>query len=304
MRITINEVQPGFEKIISSCIHETNAEGKADTLVLRLKDPSRKLDQLMIRQNDIIRIENGLITTGDMYIHACRNSGLCYEIRAMTIPVSGTNKKSKSWQKVRFFQLLREKANDLGLELSCYGLENTVFSFISQENETDMNFLLKICRREACCIIIFDRRLIVYSETALEAKEPGNALTLYDSDGYQFNDESYKEAVSCVVTGGGYSAVFTDLNAKGTETLKESVTYVESDSQALRYAKNILRSANKGKRYGSFVIPLDGRYAAGSVCYLKPAGSEAMKVMLTKVRYDYKNEKMKVFFREIFLEGY
>lgn len=304
MRITINDYQPGFEDIIASCIHETNAESKADTLVLKLKDPDHVIAKLNIRQNDVLRIEHGTISTGDMFIHRCQNDGDIYDIRALSVPVAGAVKKSMSWQRVHFLQILKQKASELGLELACYDVDNAVFNFATQENETDMSFLLKMCERESCQAIVFDRKLVIYNEPAIESKNPKAVITLYDSDNYKYSDQSYKMYSACTVTGGGYSATFNDRTVKQNNVMSRIETYVESDSQALRYAKSFLRSANKNAKSGSFIMPLNGSYAAGSVVYLSKDGMADKKVMLTKVRYDYVSETMKVFFRDIFLEDY
>lgn len=304
MRITINDYQPGFEDIIASCIHETNAESKADTLVLKLKDPDHVIAKLQIKQNDVLRIEHGTISTGDMFIHRCQNDGDIYDIRALSVPVAGAVKKSMSWQRVHLMHILKQKADEMGLELSCFGVDNVTYNFVSQDNETDMSFLLKLCERESYQIIVFNRHLIVYSEPAFESKTPSSTITIYDSDNYKYADQSYKMISTCNVSGGQYSASFRDTSVQSTNELNMIETYVESDSQALRYAKSYLRSANKNTRCGSFTSQLDGAYAAGSVVYLSKDGMADKKVMLTKVRYDYKTESMKVFFRDIFLEGY
>lgn len=304
MRITINDYQMDFESLISSCIHETNAETKADTLTLKLSDPNHEMHKLGINQNDVIRIDNKAISTGDMFIHRCQSDGDIYEIRAMSIPVSGTSKKSESWQRVHLMHILKQKADEMGFELSCFGVDNVVYNFVSQDNETNMSFLLKLCERESYQIIVFNRHLIVYSEPVFESKTPSSTITIYDSDNYKYADQSYKMISTCNVSGGQYSASFRDASVQSTNELNMIETYVESDSQALRYAKSYLRSANKNARCGSFTSQLDGAYAAGSVVYLSKDGMADKKVILTKVRYDYKNESMKVFFRDIFLEGY
>lgn len=304
MRLTINDVDPCFNNAIAKCVHETNAESKADTLTILIQDADKKMSSLMFRQNDVIRIDNGTITTGDMFIHKCNPSGNYYEIKAMSIPVSGTVKKSMSWQHVRLLQILKQKADEMGLTLSCYDVDNVAYEFVPQENETDMHFVLKLCERESLQAIVFDRRLIVYNEYEIESKEPGGSIILYDTDEYTYSDESYNMFKSCVIAGGGYSASFSDVDAKTSNVLSKIETYVESDSQSLRFAKGYLRAANKNAKHGTFVMPIDKRFSAGSVCYLNKSGVNDKKIMLTKVRYDYKNEKMKVFFRDIFLEGY
>ena len=304
MRITINEYQPGFESIVASCIHETYAETKADILRLRLKDPDIKMPSMMIRQNDIIRIDNGAITTGDMYIHRCRPDGDVYEIRALSIPASGTSKKSMSWQNIHLYQILKQKADEMSLDLSTYGVENIFYRYVPQENESDMGFILKICRREGLQVIIYDKRLIIYSEKHIESIEPSGTIELYGDNDYIYSDQSNSMYKTCIVNGGGYSATFTDATVNTSNILSEIETYVESDSQALRYAKSFLRGENRSKKGGSFVMPIDKSYAAGSVCYLRRPGTSDKKIILTRVRYDYVNKKMKVFFNDVFLEGY
>jgi hypothetical protein len=306
MRITINDYPTGFESAIASCIHETNAESKADTLVLKIKNPDHKVQKLAIRQNDIIRIENGAVTTGDMYIHKAVPVNNIFEIRAMSIPVSGTIKKSMSWQSVHLLQILKEKADALGFDLKTYGIQNEVYKFISQEEESDVAFILKLCEREGYAMIIFDRKIIVYSELYQESIEPKGTIELTTKEDVQYYDESYNGYSSFEIKAGNYSAVYTDKNISTGNQASKIVTYVDSDQEALRYAKGYLRSINKGIRHGYFTTSVDGRYAAGSVCFLNAStiNEQFKKIFLTKVRYDYVAEKMKVFFRDVFLEGY
>ena len=306
MKVTINDYDIGLTKAdISSCIHETNAESKADTLKMKIKDPNRYWSNMQIASNDIIKVTSDFSKTGAMYIHRAVPKDDYFEILALSIPVSATQKKSMAWQSVRLFQLLKQKADELGLFISMYGIENFAYNYITQDDETDMSFISKICKREGYQMIVFDDRMIIYSESYIEGFKPNGTITVDQKHPIHDYDDSYKAYKSCKISGGGYSAFFTDKSLNTSSILTKTETYVESDSQALRYAKGYLRDSNKDLKHGDFTVQIDERYAAGSVCLLDASEMESgEKIFLKTVRYDYMNDSMKVFYRKIFLEGY
>ena len=80
---------------------------------------------------------------------------------------------------------------------------------------------------------------------------------------------------------------------------------VTSNAEAARFAKNLLRNANKYGRTGQLSRTLLTDYAAASLLKLKTAKAGAWDgtVFVHKVRHDFVGKKTTLYFRGL-LEGY
>ena len=78
-----------------------------------------------------------------------------------------------------------------------------------------------------------------------------------------------------------------------------------SNEEALRFARGILRDANKNAYTGNFRRQLTCDYAAGSVVEIENAKASKWngRVFITRTRMDYVKGETKIFFRKP-LEGY
>lgn len=291
---------------VNYCVHEMHAEKQADTLVIRFNDVKGIWSKWNPANGDVIRFTEGASDTGKMFIHSMKPENGLFTIRAMSMPGSGAAKKSKSWEGVRFLQLANEIAGNHGLTFQNYGCKDQLYPYLKQENESDFALFSRLCTLEGCQMIIYDGRLLAYNEQYIEGQTPAGTLTVDEGGIFSYQDNRAACYGSCEVSSGSYSGKFKAPDATSTAVLRPNRPIpVTSNAEAARFAKGLLRNANKYGHTGQFSRSLLTGYAAASLLQLKTAKASAWDgtVFLYKVRHDYVGNKSTLYFRDL-LEGY
>ena len=304
IQVTYKGVDITDSVAISRCYHDMYASGQSDSLYLRLKDAKNLWDSWEPAIGDEIRVDYGSISTGTMFVSSLSPENGAFSIIAHSAPKSGFDLQSKAWQSVRLLQVANEIAKKHSLSFVSYGVEDRLYSYISQDNEGDFRFLNRLARREGCSILIYDKMLVMYYEPYMEAQEPSEAITIAIDGEYKNTDRRSQMYGSCVVENGLYSGEFS-VNGSSRVFRPSGVGHIGSNNEACRFAKNLLRYANKGC-YGGYVRSriLPG-YAAASMVYLENSRAASWNgpVFLEHIRNDYGRGQSKIFFRKP-LEGY
>lgn len=291
---------------VNYCVHEMHAEKQADTLVIRFNDPRGVWSKWNPADGDVVRFKEGASDTGKMFIHSMKPENGLFTIRAMSMPKSGATKKSKSWEGVRFLQLANEIAKNNGLTFQNYGCADQVYPYLRQENESDFAFFSRLCMLEGCQMLIYDGKLLAYNEQYIEKQTPAGTLEVDENGVFAYQDNRACCYGSCEVSSGSYSGKFKAPNATNTAVLRpDRAIPVTSNAEAARFAKGLLRNANKYGHTGQFSKALQTGYAAASLLKLKTGKASAWNgtVFVYKVRHDFVANKSTLYFRDI-LEGY
>lgn len=290
---------------INRCYHDMYAAGCSDTLRLRVNDAQSIWDAWAPKNGDEIRVDYGTISTGVMFVTQAIPSNGFFDIFAQAAPKSGYDPRSKAWQNVRFLQLGADIAERNGLSFASYGVEDRLYPYILQNNEGDFEFLHHRAALEGCSFLVYDKTLILYSEAYMEAVEPSEALEITESVDFQYIDGRSKMYGSCTVTSGLYNGEFKVENGSSRVYRPIVPNGVSSDAEADRFAKNLLRFANKGCCGGYIRANILPGYAAASTVMLSNVRAPSWDgaVFLDHIRNDYKRGESKIFFRRI-LEGY
>lgn len=291
---------------VNYCVHEMHAEKQADTLVIRFNDPKGVWSKWNPAAGDVIRFQEGAGDTGKMFIHSMKPENGLFTIRAMSMPQSGITKKSKSWEGVRFLQLGQEIAAAHGLTFQNYGCKDQVYPYLVQDNETDFAFFSRLSMLEGCQMLVYDGKLLAYSEQYIEGQTPAGSLEVNEGGVFTYRDNRAACYGSCEVSSGSFSGKFTAPGAKSSAVLRpERALPVTSNAEAARFAKGLLRNANKYGHTGQLSKSFLAGYAAASVLKLKTAKASAWDgtVFVYKARHDYVANKSTLYFRDL-LEGY
>ena len=291
---------------VNYCVHEMYAEKQADTLVIRFNDTKGVWSKWNPADGDVIRFKEGASDTGNMFIHSMKPENGLFTIRAMSMPKSGATKKSKSWEGVRFLQLANEIAKEHGLTFQNYGCKDQVYPYLKQQNETDFALFSRLCTLEGCQMLIYNGKLLAYNEQYIEGQTPAGTLEVDENGVFSYQDNRAACYGSCEVSSGSYSGKFKAPNTKSTTVLRpDTAIPVTSNAEAARFAKGLLRNANKYGHTGQFSKSLLTGYAAASLLRLKTKKASAWDgtVFVYKVRHDFVGNKSTLYFREP-LEGY
>lgn len=290
---------------INRCWHDMYAAGRSDTLTLRVNDVNGIWDKWAPSVGDEISAGYGTIGTGTMFVASATPQNGTYDIAAMSAPASGFEVQSKAWQKVRLLQIGAEIAERNGLSFQSYGVEDRLYSYLLQHGESDFAFLAHRTELEGCAFLVYDKGLVLYAEAAMEATAPIETLSVAIDGGYKYIDRRSDLYGSCEVSGGIYTGGFSARNGVSRVLRPRTPGSIGSNEEAERYARNLLRAANKsccGGFVRSRILP---GYAAASTVTLENerAPSWNGQVFLEHVRNDYSKGESKIFFR-CPLEGY
>lgn len=305
IRLTYKGVDITNKVSINRCWHDMYASGRSDTLLLRLNDAEVLWDKWAPAVGDEIQVDYGTISTGIMFVSNVIPQNGKFDISAQSAPASGFELQNKAWQKIRLLQLAEEIASRNGLSFVSYGVEDKLYSYISQSNESDFSFLSHRAMLEGCAFLVYNKTLVLYSEAYMEAVAPTERLKVAIDGDYKYNDRRFFMYGSCVVENGMYFGEFAADNNAGRKYRPVNIGNVGSDEEAQRFAKNLLRYMNKGCYSGYVRSQILPGYAAASTIMLsnERAPSWDGTVFIDHVRNDYGNGKSKIFFRRP-LEGY
>ena len=305
IRITYNGVDITGDVSISRCYHDMYASGQSDTLHLRLNDAKHLWDSWGPADGDEIRVDYGAVGTGVMFVSKAVPQNGRYDIVAQAAPKSGFEIQHKAWQQVRLLQIGEEIAKRNGLAFSSYGVTDHLYSYILQDGISDFAFLHYRAMLESCAFLVYDKRLILYSEPYMEGIAPTETLEITSDGDYKYNGQRADLYGSCIVENGLHSGSFAVDNGSARLYRPKTSGGAGSVAEAKRFAAGFLRAVNKDC-YGGYVRSriLPG-YAAASTLSLANARAPSWNgtVFLDHIRNDYGKGQSKIFFRKP-LEGY
>lgn len=173
-------------------------------------------------------------------------------------------------------------------------------------------------------MLIYDGKLLAYNEAYIEGQQPAGTLEVDENGNFTYQDNRSACYGSCEISSGSFSGKFEAPDAKNTAvlrpcTLAEAELRVPglplsrdrltlqstSSAEAARFAKGLLRNANKYGHTGQFSKSLLTGYAAASLLQLSTTKASAWNgtVFVYKVRHDFVGNKSTLYFRDL-LEGY
>lgn len=306
MNIYYNGVDITGDVFINRCEHTTYAGGQADSLFIRFVDSKNLWDTWGVQLGDSIRFTDSSADTGTMFITDIIPENGLYTLFATALPLDASGRKTRAWEDFRLLQIAEDIAGEHGLTVDAYSVTDQTYSYIRQENEDDLAFFSRLCMLEGCAVAIYDGKMVVYNEQAREAEAAVMTIKIGLDGVFRFDDHSAGAYGAAEIRSGDFFGRFDAPGAVSAAVLRPSAPIMcASDAEAIRFAKGLLRAANKGLSSGSFVRELTTEFAAGSLVTLENVREPSWngKMFVTKTRSDFVRGQTKIFFRRP-LEGY
>ena len=299
IRILYNGVDISDDVSVNQCYHDMYAEGRSDMLTIRFNDAANLWDRWAPQIDDHLDIVYGTIRTGKMFVSSAMPANGLYTLNAMAAPQSAYSRRHKAWHRVKLSQIAEEIAGRHGFELDNQGIDDYLYTYILQKNESDLAFLHRRCTLEGCAFLVYDGRLVLYRQINMEQQSPVETVTLSPDADYRYCDNSRILYGSCRVECGDYAGEYVADSTNPRVLLPEHGLTVGSNAEAARFARGLLREANKGAYNGYIRGQICPQYAAASVVDLvnDRAPSWNGAVYVTHLRNDYAAGQMKLFFR-------
>ena len=285
---------------VSDCIHDMFASSQADTLCMKFNDSKRLWDKWKPTKKDTISVSYGIAKTGVMYIDSVIPENGLYTLRASSIPPTALNKTDKSWENVHLLQLAQEIASRHGLGFESYDVADKIYSYVRQPNIPDFEFLQQRCNLESLAFVVYDKKLVLYDEEKLEIATPVKEIQIRSDNDFTYTDSSQKGYGKAIVTNGDLTGEFISSNGLDNSLTQTIATNIGGQAEANRFAKGLLRQANKNLTKGIFKLPLMREFSAGSVMQIKTTGADTWNGngFVSHIRQDYIKSTSKVFFRK------
>lgn len=173
---------------VHRCYHDMYAEKQSDELLLKLNDTRELWDSWNPKKGDSIAIEDGAAKTGKMFVESVVPESGIITMRAYSVPQSAKDKRSKSWEKVKFLQLAQEIAGRHGLTLETYGITDQTYDYVEQNNLADFAFFQNRCTLEGAAFLVYDGKLVVYDEAHMESQQPVDTITITPANDFEYRE--------------------------------------------------------------------------------------------------------------------
>lgn len=289
---------------VNRCFHTMYAAGHSDELLLRLNDTRQLWQKWNPKRGDKISAEDGAAKTGEMFIDSITPASGFLTIRAYSMPPSAKNKNSKSWEQVKLTQLINEVAALHGLTVQTFGVEDQTYNFVAQNNEPDFDFLARRCGYEGLAFLVYDGKLVVYSEPFMEQQPATKSLNITVGYDFEYQDNGDRAFGSCEVKNGSVKGTFAAGDGKALQLVLP--VPMSSEVEANRFAQNLLRAKNKEMQVATIWTDYMVRdIAPGTNVNLSTEGAALWNgpAFVSGVRHDYVRTKSKLWLRKP-LEGY
>jgi len=217
-------------------------------------------------------------------------------LRASALSFSGAvrhTKKTRSWEHYSLSGIAKEIAKNNGMKCAIYAGSDPTYDRTEQREQTDVEFLSKLCKDAALNLKVTDNTLVIFDQREYEKQRPittfckgrdylsyrfsaATAGTQYDSCRVSYTDPATGKLIEGIAKAEDY-----DEEAKAHKRL-EITSRTSSPGQAKTLAENYLRMVNKFAKTAKFSLPGDAGMVAGVTVMVEGWGSFDGKYVVSR----------------------
>ena len=184
--------------------------------------------------------------------------------------------RTKTWEQITIRSIGKTIAKRYKLKYSYSGPSITI-SELEQDEQTDMEFMYKLCSKYGLGMKIYNQKLVIFDPGKLEQKDAVLAFTPKEFIGGNWN---YNDTLDGVYNGARIN--FKDEDAKNARTLKVSETaHSHADAKYIACAA-VNKSNEKKTTFRGDVFP-EKKIVAGACIELQKFGKANGKYYIDKV---------------------
>ena len=287
MKIVHNGKEIGTASALTQCKIFDRYGGMLDNLTLAFPHSD---NTLTLSKFDEISVSEKGFNSGVMYLDDYRRSYDSFLVNAVSCLPTNKVKKNRIWLNVRLLKIIGDISVNCGLSPLTYGVEDYAYKCLSQTNQTDLEFLAMICEREGYSVKCDNGNLIVFNERLIENESKALSLSSGDvSPGYTFSRSinglrSVKIAHYSVENNKYIESIAEDGKIDGGGDLR--LIPCDSVAEAARYAKGLLRAANKNHITGSLSMEYNPAISAATCLNLTGFDEFNGRYVVTEAAHD------------------
>lgn len=282
------DISQDIAPFLISFSYTDNASDKADDLSVTLEDREGKWRDLWFPSKGAIikativshdwdgpdKMESLPCGTFEIDQIECSGPPTQVSIKGVSTLVSKPmrqERRTKTWENVKLSVIAMDVAQRSGLELFWDSPNDPLYERRDQTEQSDLAFLMGLCRTYGIGIKVTDTQLVCYDEELYEAQSPVGTLSFNDKhlksyrfqtktqDTYkgahlQYHDPVKDEEIE----------VYEDGDAEGTGRILELNQKADSIDDAQKIAGKKLRECNKREITGSITLVGDMRFLGGN----------------------------------------
>lgn len=261
-----------------------------DTMTISFDNKTELWTGWAPRTGDKIRVTEGYADSGDLYVISIRPEGDAMILECAAVKKVHAGHVHK-WEKISFKQILKHLADDNGLTVEYFDVDDQKYNGAIQSGENDYKFINELCRLEGCVYVINSGIIKVISNEYIKSLSTVD-FTLETNTGRLYDNDFY---TGCEVTDG--TIVGKAGNDKGDVAFLQTKKKLENIGEANRFAANMLDYYNRGCKGGNAIADsLITELMPGSKIKLTCDYWTEQPVVISRVRHDYLKEKTKIWF--------
>ena len=322
------DISDDIAKYLASISYTDELSGSADDLQLSLEDkdnlwlepwfPEKGATLDMVLESRYWNNANDgpqVVSFGTFEIDEleCSSMPTVVQIKAVSVPDNTElrgSERSRSWEKVTIRKVAEDIATDAEMELFWDSTDTTVHDRIEQTEQSDLEFLQKLCDDNSLALKISAKKIVIFDEIKYEQAEPvinlvkdeslltddqkktadGTAIPTYKLQQWRFRSAVRDVYKACRVeyqnedSKEKLSYTFTAPDKKVGKTLVVN-QQVKSQDEAEKLAKNELRKKNAEEVSGSVTMRGQLTLAAGLTVNVVGFGKFDGKYLITRVQH-------------------
>ena len=317
------DISEDVSKYLISMSYTDNLSDAADDVTITLEDRAQlwmedwfpegegNMLDITIHTYNCITLKDGetIFHAGKFEIDEVEIVGFPSTVQIKGVSIVGAStlrgtRRNQTWEKISVWKCAVDvcERNNLSLIWDC--AENPNLDHVEQADESDLAFLLKICKDNGMSLKIMAEQIVIFDDEKYEVQEP--IITVYKPGVKAELDDktmplrwltSYNMRAKTRDTYGSCHVKYQKGKKKevieGVYTIpgkeKGRVLFVreqvENTAEAERLAKKKLREANKEEVTGGFSTIGNTNFAAGTTLLLKNFGKFDGKYLVTKVSH-------------------